>query len=71
MEHFQTAYAKHVRHFLAMIDGDEPGMPEKFGPGYVTDMCRCGHERGEHWDGEGTCDPATCGCRTFRPQNTD
>ena len=45
--------------------------PERFGPGYVTDLCRCGHERGEHWDGEGMCDPAMCGCRTFRPQQVD
>jgi hypothetical protein len=42
--------------------------PAPFGPGYVTDVCRCGHERGSHWDGEGTCDPAECGCRIFRDQ---
>ena len=45
--------------------------PERFGPGYVTDMCRCGHERGIHWDGDGACDPDWCGCRTFRPQQVD
>lgn len=65
---FQSAYAKHVRHFLDVVATPEPG---RFGPGLVTDMCRCGHERGEHWDGEGTCDPQTCGCRTFRAQQAD
>ena len=97
-ESFQSAYAKHVRHFLDVVAApdssracrtcgftDCPGAnmlacprwdtrdqePERFGPGLVTDMCRCGHERGEHWDGEGTCDPQTCGCRTFRAQQAD
>jgi hypothetical protein len=67
-EDFQTAYAKHVAHFMAQIPGPEPWGPEPFGPGYVTDLCRCGHERGSHWDGEGSCDPAECGCRIFREQ---
>jgi hypothetical protein len=62
MTGFHTAYAKHVQHFLAQIE------PASFGPGLVTDLCRCGHERGSHWDGEGSCDPAECGCRIFREQ---
>jgi hypothetical protein len=76
MTDFTSAYARHVHHFLAQLGTDDAlaaadvaaavDDPERFGPGYVTDLCRCGHERGSHWDGEGTCDPATCGCRDFR-----
>jgi hypothetical protein len=66
---FQTAYTKHVAHFFAELYGPaDPGPCQPFGPGYVTDLCRCGHERGSHWDGDGSCDPAECGCRIFREQ---
>jgi hypothetical protein len=78
MTDFQTAYTKHVHHFLAEIwplesevqslIGQPGEEPQRFGPGLVTDLCRCGHERGSHWDGEGSCDPAECGCRIFRDQ---
>jgi hypothetical protein len=67
MTGFQTAYTKHVHHFLAQLAPADDG-PQPFGPGLVTDLCRCGHERGSHWDGDGTCDPAYCGCRIFRDQ---
>ena len=65
---FQTAYDKHTAYFFAELFGPASDGPQKFGPGYVTDVCRCGHERGSHWDGDGSCDPATCGCRIFREQ---
>ena len=65
---FQTAYDKHTAYFFAELFGPASDGPQKFGAGYVTDVCRCGHERGSHWDGDGPCDPATCGCRIFREQ---
>jgi hypothetical protein len=67
MTDFPTAYAKHVAHFMGVLAAGNTAA-DRFGPGYVTDVCRCGHERGSHWDGEGTCDPAECGCRIFRDQ---
>ena len=39
-------------------------MDNTFGPGLVTDLCKCGHERGEHWDGVGDCAPE-CICDFF------
>ena len=63
-----SAYSKHTAYFFAELFGPASDGPRKFGPGYVTDLCRCGHERGSHWDGDGSCDPAECGCRTFRDQ---
>ena len=53
-----------VHRYLTDLGATDDGL--EFGPGLVTDLCRCGHERGSHWDGEGACDPATCGCVTFR-----
>ena len=43
-----TAYAKHTAYFFAELFGPASDGPQKFGPGYVTDVCRCGHERGSH-----------------------
>jgi hypothetical protein len=68
MTDFPTAYSRHVAHFMAEMVTQFGEGPERFGPGYVGDVCRCGHDRGSHWDGEGTCDPAECGCRIFRDQ---
>lgn len=61
MEPFQDAYARHVQHFMDQLTNSD------------DDLCRCGHDRGSHWDGSEDC--GYCGlpgngahrCETFRP----